>query len=227
MTSDVEAVVAHARAVLGAPEHWVEPAGYVSSLALSMLDSAFSLQATYKSAERVIARYREHRRAAGADPNNDGTPELRATIDEVGGPAAAATSLFVNRTVAPGTARGGLGRVLKSEAVYEAAVAFETAGIHTVADLHARVGEGGSAWLRTRGLGIVSWDYLLMNTGVDGVKPDTMVQRFVGHAIGASGPADLDRARAAVKDAAAEFHVSQRRLDHAVWLYQRRQRAEA
>ncbi len=74
-----------------------------------------------------------------------------------------------------------------------------------------------TAWLSVHGLGITSWDYLEMNVGLQGVKADTMVRRYVARAVGASKMVSVDRARAAVKGAADLIDVSYKRLDHAIW----------
>lgn len=57
-----------------------------------------------------------------------------------------------------------------------------------------------------------------MLVGEDGTKPDTMVCRFVGQAVGATvGP---DRARSAVQGAAAALNVEVGALDRAIWRFQ-------
>lgn len=228
---DARAVQAAATRLLGEPAGWVEPNGYQNSLALCAIDSVFSLRARYSTVGRVLAAYRSHRRATNADPANDSLADLIETIDEVGGPISAADTLFRNRNKSPGTGR------LKTEALDEAARRLVGVDVTTVADLLSAVADEAdaprlrTAWTGTKGLGSVSWDYLLMLAGEDGVKPDTMVRRFVTAAVGIP-EVSTERASLAVRAAADGLSVSAKALDHAIWRYEsekarRRRRATA
>lgn len=223
MAFDGEAVQRRAESVLPAPSEWLDPSGYKGSLALCVIDSAFSLRATYASTTRVLSRYRAVRLATGADADVDNLTDLVATIDAVGGPTmAAGPALFGNHGYAPGTNRAGRQGVLKAEAVHQAARQLLAADIDTIEDLRARHEAARRAWLGVRGLGWVSWDYLQMLTGEGGVKADTMVQRFVAAAL-ETRTVGAAQAKAAVLDAAELMRVDARILDHAIWLYERAQ----
>lgn len=215
--SDGRAVAEVATELLGAKEDWVEPSGYADSLALCALDSVFSLRARYAAVEGVLRRYRAYRRSYGADPEADGGPELLTAIARCGGPEEAAEKLFGNRSKAPGT------DVLKAVAVEQGTRALVELGVRTAADLRianpARRAEARRAWTGVKGLGPISWDYLLMLVGEDGVKADTMVRRFVARATGQREVAAV-RARAAVGEAARLLKVSSKALDHAIWRYE-------
>jgi hypothetical protein len=224
MSRDSDAVLARIAVALPARDTWTDPAGYQQSLALCVVDSVFSLRATYVSTIAALRRYRAVRHGSGADPETDDLRDLVATIDARGGPlAAAGPALFGNQGYAPGTARRGREGVLKSEAIYRAAVSMLDVGISRIEDLRGNLTGGRAAWLGVRGLGWVSWDYLLMLTGDDGVKADTMVQRFVAEALGLPSVTG-ERAKIAVTDAAADSSIDARVLDHAIWLYQRERR---
>ncbi|WP_029291285.1 hypothetical protein [Cellulomonas sp. HZM] len=223
MTSDAEAVRALVDAQLAAPDTWKDPSGYRGSLALCVLDSVFSLRATYPATARVLKRFRAARKAAGSDPDVDNLADLVAAIDEVGGPErAAGPALFSNGSYAPGTVRKGRRGVLKAEAVYDGATGLLAVGISTIEDLRANTPGAEAAWLAVRGLGWVSWDYLRMLTGETGVKADTMLQRFVATALNVPKVTG-ERAKGAVTEAAELMTVDARVLDHAIWLYQREQ----
>jgi len=223
MNADAEAVRDRVEAALPPPATWTDPTGYRDSLAMCVIDSVFSLRASYSSTVRVLDRYRAVRRAAGGNPERDRLTDLLATVDGVGGPdAAAGPALFDNRTYAPGTARRGRTGVLKAAAVHDAATKLRSIGIDTIADLSDRTDSAATAWRSVRGLGRVSWAYVLMLTGAVGVKADTMVRRFVAAAVGVQAVTD-ERARQAVEDAARLLGVDARVLDHAIWLYQRAQ----
>jgi hypothetical protein len=212
---DVDAVEKLVRDRLGEPSVWVEPDGYPDSLALCAIDSVYSLQSHYTATVNVLDRYRSHRREDGVDPSKDGVPELLAAIQEVGGPTSAADGLFRNRANAPGTRR------LKSEALAEAAERLADIGVETT--IHLRSvdrSQAGRAW-QVKGLGPVSWDYLLMLSGAQGIKADRRVRSFVTTAVGESSLVSKDRAERAAKAAAERLGSTQRALDHAIWQYQR------
>ena len=218
VAGDVDAVEKLVRDRLGEPSLWVEPDGYPDSLALCAIDSIYSLQSHYTATVHVLDRYRAYRREQGSDPYKDGVLELLAAIQEVGGPTAAADSLFRNHANAPGTKR------LKSVALAEAMGRLAGIGVQTTAHLRSGdTSEARRAWC-VRGFGPVSWDYLLMLSGAQGVKADSRVRQFVTTAVGESSLVSKDRAERAVKAAAGRLGSTQRVLDHAIWQYQRRVR---
>jgi hypothetical protein len=162
VAGDIDAVEKLVRNRLGAPSLWNEPVGYPDSLALCAIDSVYSLRSHYTATIGVLERYRAYRRERGGDANKDGVPELLAAIQEIGGPTAAADDLFQNRANAPGTKR------LKSEALAEAVGRLRDIGVETTAHLRAAdTSDARRAW-RVKGLGSVSWDYLLMLSGAQG-----------------------------------------------------------
>ena len=216
VTDDAAAVRDLALDTLGLPETWVEPKGYRDSLAMSAIDAVYSLRAHYTGVVNVLDRYRALRRSEGADPYQDSGPDLLAVIEQAGGPESAASSIF-NDAKAPGTKPA----VLKSVALVNAVDALRRVGVTTSAELRdatpARRSAAKTAWLSVTGVGPVSWDYLEMNVGVQGVKADTMVIRFVTRAVNAPKPITVGRARTAVKDAADLIGVSYKALDHRIW----------
>jgi DNA-binding transcriptional regulator YdaS (Cro superfamily) len=62
----------------------------------------------------------------------------------------------------------------------------------------------------------VSWHAFAMLVGLDDVKPDRMVRRFVAGALGRATVSAED-ARALVIETAIGFGVSPRALDYAIW----------
>ncbi|PFG41442.1 hypothetical protein ATJ88_0081 [Isoptericola jiangsuensis] len=222
MSDDGAAVQVLAGRVLGIPETWKVPTGYPDSLALAAIDSVFSLQSRYSAVESILRRYRQARRGEGAEPEHDSGPELLAFIERGGGPEQVVDTF--NRSIAPGTGRGRQGQVLKVSALVAGVSALEEVGITSAADLRgasdSTLAAAQRAWRGVRGLGLASWDYLLMHVGTEGVKADTMIRRFVTRAVGESVRVSDIRARAAVKDAAASMGVSERVLDHRIWRYE-------
>ncbi|MFE5777511.1 hypothetical protein [Brachybacterium sp. NPDC056505] len=201
------------RTELGDPSTWGAPVQMRDSLALCALNAVHTLQAGTPSVRRVLQRYRDHRIAAGADPEADSGPDLLAVIDAAGGPEGFSRDVIANQSKLPGTMR------LRAEGIYEGLRNLEGLGITTAEHLreHAHDPEAKRAWTRVKGLGSQSWDYVRMNAGVEDVtKPDEMVRRFLYRAVAAD--VSPTRARQLVIAAAAELGVSARALDRAMWL---------
>lgn len=190
--------------------------GYRDSLALCAVDSVYSLAARYQATTNVVSRYRESR---GETAEADSLADLVAAIDAAGGPETAAQSLFNNRNVAPGT------RTLKSVALYNAAQRMVDHEYSTTQQLRSAVetADGftrvGRLWRREPGLGPASWTYVAMLAGVEGVKVDRMILRYVGRALG-SNETGKKRITAAVSGAAGRLGVTVSELDNAIWRHE-------
>lgn len=216
MTDDmVQRVLASVRSELGDPAAWGAPVEMRDSLALCALNSAHSLRASSVSVRNVLRRYREHRVAAGADPDEDSGPDLVAVIDAAGGPQAFSDDVTLNHSKLPGTNR------LRAQGIDEALRHLEALGVTTTAQLRDRAGEDDvrRAWTSVKGLGPLSWQYLLMNTGIGSLtKPDVMIRRFLSRATGES--VSVTRATQLLTALAQELNVEVRALDRAIWLHE-------
>lgn len=202
------------------------PDGYRDGLALCVIDSVQSTGVRYRSVEKVVARYRAYRREQGGDPNRDGAAELLRTFDELDGPDGWANKIGNNNRT---STRSG---VLKSQAIRDAARVLDAAGIGDT-DLLRRVVEDDAqleqvrkAWCAVKGQRSgITWHYMLMLAGIEGVKPDRMICRFVADSLGLSRrvvtpPFALEIVTAAAK----EMGMSPTDLDHGVWQFQRTRR---
>lgn len=95
-------VLAAIRRDLGDPESWGPPVEMRNSLALCALSSAHSLRSHSPSARKLLRRYRSHRVAAGADPEEDSGTDLIRVIGEAGGSEAFARDVLINAGKLPG-----------------------------------------------------------------------------------------------------------------------------
>lgn len=198
------------RAELGDPSIWGAPVEMRDSLALCALNSVHTLQAGTPSVRRVLQRYRDHRAAAGADPEKDSGPDLRAVIDAARGPAGFSDDVTRNHSRLPGTKR------LRADGIYEALGNLEELSITTGEQLreHAEDDEARRAWTSVTGLGPLSWQHLLMNAGVGSLrKPDVMIRGFLKRVLGRQ--VSVSRATQLLTAAAAELDVEVRALDRA------------
>lgn len=214
------------RSTLGDPEGLKLPGdyGYYEGLALCVVDSVQSTGVNYGSVRNVVGRYRDFRLQQSGDPERDGTMELLKTFADLGDPAGWSQTIGnANRTFSRSWAP------LKAQAVFDCATVLNDARITTTAELRngeADLSDVRDAWRSVPGQKSgVTWHYLLMLSGMLGVKPDRMILRFVGRALGVS-PRQLrnDRVVGLVSDAAKGLGLSATELDHAIWQYERRRR---
>jgi hypothetical protein len=103
--------------------------------------------------------------------------------------------------------------------VIDAAGALVAAEVVHAEDLPARMAEVRGAYLSVKGCGPVTWSYFRMLLGLEDVKPDTWVMRFVQDAV--PGVTLTEVASRLVHEVAALMGVSATDLDHAIWRYQR------
>lgn len=211
----IDRVLEAIRRDLADPKTWGAPVEMRNSLALCALNSAHSLRSHSTSVRNLLRRYRSHRVAAGADPDEDSGPDLIRVIDEAGGPEAFARDVLGNDGKLPGTRR------LPAEGVYEALTKLAELDITTTEQLRAAADDSAAerSWRSVTGLGAQSWAYLLMNAGVTSrTKPDVMVRRFLGRALGEEvSPAHATQLMTA---AAEPLGVDVRDLDRAIWLHE-------
>lgn len=201
---------------LGSPDTWTPPVEFRGSLALCALNSAYSLRARSRSGQNVIARYRDHRPSADTDSG----PDLVQCIDDAGGPAAFARDVLDNNSKLPGTDQ------VRPEGIRCALMGLAGLAhpVTTTQDLRAAgdSGDAKSAWLSVRGLGPLSWSYLLMNAGVESVtKPDVHIRDYLAHALKEDAPPEVARARTLLQEAADDLGVTPRQLDRAIWVHER------
>nr|WP_234901370.1 heme peroxidase [Mycolicibacterium fluoranthenivorans] len=204
---------------LGNPDRWFRPEGYHQGLTLCIIDAIQSTGSHYNSVRKVVGRYREYRGDAAI---TDGTTELLATFDALGGVEPWAREIGNQR---PASTRKGA--ALKAAVIQQVARNLHDDGVRTTGDLQVRGAlEPNNEALRlaTKKLwtGVeaqssgVTWHYALMLAGLPGVKADRMVLRFVSRALNGV-EVSPEYAASLVRDAAKLMGVSATDLDHAIW----------
>ena len=216
----LRAMLAAAHLLLGDPAGWRTPDGY-RSVGLAVIDAVWSIGVRYQSVDRVMARYRAERLAAGDDPDADRPEDVRRFIESCGGPEAFAERMGNRQRT---STRNG---VLKAEAVLREATILEEEGVATRRQLtrasQRRLDHLQARWCTVPGQASgVSWRAFAMLVGLPEVKPDRMIRRFVAAALGRPGETAVKtgEARELVLATAARLDVSPRALDHAIWAYQ-------
>ncbi len=196
---------------------WKAPDGYPRSLALCVLDSIWSIGINYdRHVVPVLNRYRTLSTASGRHPSCDSPCDLSTTIAQAGGPESFAKSVGSRHRTS------SVNGILKADAVDQAARLLCSSGIITNAELAARKAEVKPGWRRIRGQGSgVSWRYFLMLAGVDGIKPDRMIHRFIADATGAVVTNEKAvELLTSVQQAWPEPRPTLLELDHAIWRQQ-------
>lgn len=207
----------HVRATIPGLTKMQPPPGYPDSLGLCVLDSIWSVGVRYSGVTNVLGRYEELR---GIRAHTDSANELLGVIKKVGGPSAFADKMKNHQRT---SSRAG---ILKAQAVQEAAAALVKHRVNTCSDLAKMVPTAQGDTLEHEWRAIpgqrygITWTYLQMLAGMEEVKPDRMIRRYVASAVGAKTVAQTYAADL-VKEAAICLGVSLRLLDHAIWQYQR------
>jgi hypothetical protein len=188
---------------------------------LCVIDSIQSIGQKYGGVKSVVRRYRDFRASQGGDAEMDGAVELAATFEELGGVDGWASKIGTHNRV-----------YSRSEAPLKAAVILDAANllIHeevlSTKDLLSLSSEDREdlkrLWLglRSQRSGI-SWRYLLMLAGAEGVKPDRMILRFLARHLPDADQLGADEAVSLVTDVARQLGVSANTLDHRIWLHER------
>lgn len=221
MTTNIEGLKDAVVRELGPTEEWATPAGYPDSLALCVIDSIQSIGQRYSGVRQVVQRYRDYRREQGGDATTDGSRELWASFVDLKGVDGWIAKVGTgNRVYARKDAP------FKATVIRDAAQLLMEHAVFSTRDLLELTGQTRelleAAWrseLMSQRSGL-SWRYLVMVAGGDGVKPDRMVLRFLarhlpGVRLGVDEAADL------VTGVAARLGVSAYTLDHRIWLHER------
>lgn len=215
----LQLVVAHIERTIGLdPERWPAcPLGYPDQIEAALLDSVFSLRATYgqssaKGPRAVVARW-----AKQVARPLDSLERLVDDVDGLGGPDGFREVLKHAGVAVPRAAD----KPTKALAVYVTAKALVSLGVIRADDAVRACFQQPKELLRAiqtgRGVGPQAATYFLMNLGIPGVKADVMVERFVEDALGAA--ASAENAANLVTTAADILDADVIRLDQAIWKY--------
>lgn len=201
--ADREKLADYIRAQVSQP--WpVFRGGYPDEAEAALIDAVLSIRTRYGNSPATgvrgaVGRWRDHR---GDAQRLDDLREL-ASVD----PGALADILGTRQVLS-----GGL---LKAEGIAAAASALVAAGATSATQLDPQNPAHRRAYVGVKGLGPVTWVYLLMLLGHSGVKADTWIVRFVEDALDRrSSPKE---AEALINAAAADLAVDATALDHAIW----------
>jgi len=206
---DVDVLLEHIR--IKVTEMQKTPDGWPGNVELALIDAVLSIRAVYGvSAETgVRGAIKRYKRDSGRDSWDD--LSVLGGIDPV-----RLLEVLANKQKT--------GRVTKAEAIVSAAARLADAGARHAADIDRTSVEQRNAYCGTRGLGPVTWDYFLMLVGNDGVKPDTLLTRFVAEALGRKpGSGEVSRL---VTEAAKRLDMSASALDHSIWRHMSRPRRD-
>lgn len=212
---EIKTLVEYCETNLGDPHLWKTPDGYPNSLALCIIDSIYSTGSHYSSVVNVIERCK-------SIPSGErhGAKDLAASIQKVGGARNWATTIAEN--LKPAHTRSGA--PLKADIIEQAADLLVHEDIDTVPDLVAAV-DGkltnnyvyhGWKRLPSQSSG-VTYNYLLILAGMQSIKPDRMVLRFLAEALGEEADVEGERAVDLLTETAKALDVEPPALDHIAW----------
>ena len=212
------------------PANLVAPAGYRDS-ALSLIDAVFSMQARYEGVLAVVHRYVTWAGIESVglptDPREADEHDLAQLLERIGDidPDDLAREVFESRAKSPSANR------LKAELIIDAARRLTASPVGVVARQDVETLPDGAryrgqkqAWTSVPGLGPVTFEYFRMLCGAESSKPDIMLLRWLEAATGRRS--SWQQALVQIRDLSQELErhwgqpVSQRAVDHVIWLHQ-------
>lgn len=201
-SEDVDRLLAHVEAM--AVEMRAVPDGWPGNVELSLIDAVLSIRARYgvsadTGVRGAIKRYKSE--------------SGRTSWDDLAALAKVDVA-WLERVLENRQKTGG---VPKAQAIVSAAQRLAQVGVVSSKDVDRNSSEQRKAYCGTRGLGPVTWQYFLILVGHDGVKPDTLLTRFVEDAIGRKPEAHT--VTRMVTEAAKRLGVPAAALDHSIWRY--------
>jgi hypothetical protein len=218
---DLDKVLDAIAASIGSKESWPPyPGGYPQEAEAALLDSVFSLSAVYGSAETgtraVVKRWRDH---VGRPLNS--LSALVADVEGAGGPQNFRVILKNNAVAVPNSKD----QPTKAAAVYGVARTLTQFGVDSADDVRTKNAENPKGLYRAitkeRGVGEAGATYFLMLLGIQGVKADVMIRRFVARALDVS-EIEPSHSQKLVAAAAGALDADLLSLDHAIWDYESR-----
>jgi hypothetical protein len=224
--SDVALVVERITSdVVTGTAEFESPPGY-AHLSLALVDAVYSIRSRYSAVQRVVAAYGKASSTACQPLAARGGPGfsehgLECLLDRAGTLRgdALADALFA------GSRSRTAGR-LKADVCVEAARRLQAVAVTRMPDLRERAGDAGvrRAWTGVHGLGWITWQYFCSLAGLDYLKPDVMLMRFTGQALGRYvSPAETGALLSRAFDELQGDHpgLTKRALDHTIWRFER------
>jgi hypothetical protein len=225
-----EVLVEFSHRVLGL-ESAEAPAGY-HDLPLCVIDAVFSVGMTYTATRNVVLSFIAWAQRQGTPLADEG---LRAGHDRPECSVSEVLALLASRSdeelttviFSNSNRTSSKSGILKARASVQALDVLRDREIDVGRQLLGAVhdAELKIAWRQVRGQGSgISWRYLLMNAGHEGVKPDRMIVRFVSEGLERDvSPAEAEDLMIAAHELLQREHPSLtlRTFDHAAWKYAR------
>jgi len=203
---------------------YVPPRGY-ADISLALVDAVYSIQMRYTAVRRVVTAYasasgipdRPLAAAQSSTPPEGGLSRLLERASALSG-MQLADHLF-------GGSRSKTRGRLKADVCADVASRLIRAGVTTRDDLREQAADPRvrSAWTGTTGLAWVTWQYFCMLNGLDGLKPDVTLIRFVTKTLGRPVSAtETERLLVSASDHLRRDHpdLNRRTLDHTLWRFE-------
>lgn len=221
----IDQVVAAVKRHLGDdPKKWPPwPEGWRDDIEMALVDAVFSVRAPYKTTRGRGVHALVTAWAGRRNRPINSTTGLAEEISKAG--VRAWAGAFGSNQTSPGRQPTAPEGNLKAATVLEAARALSngTPPINTADDVRSNVDEAVRRLKDVKGIGHATVNYFLILLGVPGVKPDTLLHRFVSEALAQdAGSKTLTSTEVVrlVSSAAKRFAVEPHILDHAIWRYE-------
>ena len=224
--ADIELIVDRITSDVAASADWiVTPPGY-AHLSLALIDAVHSIRSRYSAVQRVVAAYCAATGTSGEALTGRSSPGFREHgLDQLVLAAGSLAGADLARRLFGGSRSRSAG-VLKADLCVVVARRLQAKSVTEIGHLRQRAGDAAvqRAWTGVHGLGWVTWQYFCSLAGIEHLKPDVMLMRFVACTLGRNvGPAETDALlTCAFEQLATSWPgLSKRALDHSIWLFER------
>jgi hypothetical protein len=216
-----EALLSQISRELGSRDTWPRwPGGWPGDIESALIDAVFSARAVYKTAQEKGVHARV---TAWQATRARSSYSLPALIDEIDGAGIEAWAVsFGSSQVSPRRPTSAPGGATKAAAVRQAAQLLSDQDLKEASRIASESLTLARSTLRSvPGIGYATANYFTMLLGWPGMKPDSLVHRFLRRAIGKdSTNAD---AEVLVTEAAKSLGILPRDLEHAIWAFESEQ----
>jgi hypothetical protein len=211
--------------VVVSPNGWVTPPGY-AHLSLALIDAVYSIRSRYAAVKRVVEAYGRVSGTQCESVRARANPGFREHgLDSLLDQARTLHGAELADLLFAGSRSRTAGR-LKADVCIEAAQRLHALSVTHVPELRERADDPAvrQAWTGVHGLGWITWQYFCALVGIDQLKPDVMLTRFVAQTLGRYvSPAETDALlSSACEQLRAQYpDLTKRTLDHTIWHFQR------
>lgn len=230
--SDAERIAEWCRETLDLRDVQLPEEYFYQSLPLCVIDAVFSIGVKYESARQVVIRYCKHFKQTRLRTNRETTPSKddQEPIEQFNEKMSSlGIDMFTNEVFKNRQRTSARNGILKSDAVLRFSTVLKKYNINYFQDIPTAMSNPDFQWeiksIPGQASGVCMSYFFMLAGSEDFIKPDRMILRFLGNAVQTN--ITTDRAQFLLSQTCGELkteypRLTPRRLDYAIWDYQRK-----